>query len=79
MVFFNPCPRQNRQAAKSLRKQVALFWKVLSAGNAAVAPEVLRNSHLARETARLTAYKLFTKPLNGLKTNFVKWPETNPC
>jgi len=29
--------------------------------------------------AWLTEYKLFTKPLNGLKTNFPKGPETNPC
>jgi hypothetical protein len=44
----------DRRAAKSLRKQVALFWKVLSRWKRgqpprAVAPEVPRHFHLARE------------------------------
>ena len=34
---------------------------------------------LYRKTAQLAAHKLFTKHLNGLKTTFPKWPETNPC
>jgi hypothetical protein len=31
------------------------------------------------EAVRLAAYKRFTKHVNGLKTTFPKWPETNPC
>jgi hypothetical protein len=31
------------------------------------------------KTVRLAAYKRFTKHVNGLKTTFPKWPETNPC
>jgi hypothetical protein len=34
---------------------------------------------LYRKTAQLAAHKLFTKHMNGLKTTFPKWPETNPC